>query len=138
MALIAASLAFGNVKALHAKIGEALDRLGPEIALAADDARAVSARLRGFRHRIYRDRDLVGLIVGARRVQRASGLARRRLCGRALAHRRPAPGARAPGCGRSDAPAASTGVRTTAEPRTSSPIPRRAAPPSGSCSCCGG
>ncbi|WP_437715445.1 TIGR02757 family protein [Sorangium sp. So ce448] len=73
VALIAASLAFGNVKALHAKIGEALDRLGPEIALTADDARAVSARLRGFRHRIYRDRDLVGLIVGARRVQRASG-----------------------------------------------------------------
>ncbi|WP_437578043.1 TIGR02757 family protein [Sorangium sp. So ce887] len=73
VALIAASLAFGNVKALRAKIGEALERLGPQIALIADDARAVSARLRGFRHRVYRDRDLAELLVGARRVQRASG-----------------------------------------------------------------
>ncbi|WP_437928365.1 TIGR02757 family protein [Sorangium sp. So ce291] len=73
VALIAASLAFGNVKALRAKIADALDRLGPEIALTADDPRAVSARLRGFRHRVYRDRDLAALVVGARRVQRASG-----------------------------------------------------------------
>ncbi|WP_437677558.1 TIGR02757 family protein [Sorangium sp. So ce131] len=73
VALLAASLAFGNVKALRAKIGEALDRLGPEIARVADDPRAVSARLRGFRHRVYQGRDLAGLLVGARQVQRASG-----------------------------------------------------------------
>ncbi|WP_434045396.1 MULTISPECIES: TIGR02757 family protein [Sorangium] len=73
VAVIAASLAFGNVKALRAKIAEALDRLGPDIALTADDPRAVSARLRGFRHRVYRDRDVAALLVGARRVQRASG-----------------------------------------------------------------
>jgi uncharacterized protein (TIGR02757 family) len=73
VALIAASLAFGNVKALRAKIDDALTRLGPDIARTADDPALVAARLRGFKHRVYRDRDLVGLIVGARRVQRASG-----------------------------------------------------------------
>jgi uncharacterized protein (TIGR02757 family) len=73
VALIASSLAFGNVKALRAKIGEALHRLGPDVARIADDPRAVSARLRGFRHRVYRDRDVADLLVGARRVQRASG-----------------------------------------------------------------
>lgn len=73
VAVLAASLAFGNVKALRAKIAEALDRLGPGVAVIADDPRAVAARLRGFRHRVYRDRDVVALLVGARRVQRASG-----------------------------------------------------------------
>ncbi|AUX39411.1 hypothetical protein SOCE26_008020 [Sorangium cellulosum] len=73
VALLAASLAFGNVKALRAKIGEALDRLGPEIARVADDPPAVSARLRGFRHRVYQGRDVAALLVGARRVQRAAG-----------------------------------------------------------------
>lgn len=73
VAIIASSLAFGNVKALRAKIADALTRLGPDVALIADDPRAVSARLRGFRHRVYRDRDLAELVVGARRVQRASG-----------------------------------------------------------------
>lgn len=73
VALLAASLAFGNVKALRAKIAEALDRLGPDITRVADDPRAVSARLRGFRHRVYRGRDVAELLVGARRVQRASG-----------------------------------------------------------------
>lgn len=73
VALLAASLAFGNVKALRAKIADALDRLGPDIARVADDPRAVAARLRGFRHRVYRGRDVAELLVGARRVQRASG-----------------------------------------------------------------
>ncbi|MCC6555464.1 MAG: TIGR02757 family protein [Polyangiaceae bacterium] len=73
VALIAASLAFGNVKALRAKIADALDRLGPDVAHAADDPRALRARLRGFRHRVYRAGDLAGLILGARRVQRERG-----------------------------------------------------------------
>jgi uncharacterized protein (TIGR02757 family) len=73
VALVAASLAFGNVKALRAKIEEALKRLGPDIARAADDPDDVKARLRGWRHRVYRDNDLAGLIIGARRVQRAHG-----------------------------------------------------------------
>ena len=73
VALIAASLAFGNVKALRAKIEEALKRLGPAIALAADDPAGVKARLKGWRHRVYRDSDLAGLVIGARKVQRAHG-----------------------------------------------------------------
>jgi uncharacterized protein (TIGR02757 family) len=73
VALLAASLAFGNVKALRAKIDDALARLGPDIARTADDPGEVAARLRGFKHRVYRDRDLIGLVVGARRVQRAHG-----------------------------------------------------------------
>ena len=73
VALLASSLAFGNVKALRAKIRDALDRLGPDIARVADDPALVGARLRGWKHRVYRDADLAGLLVGARRVQRASG-----------------------------------------------------------------
>jgi uncharacterized protein (TIGR02757 family) len=73
VALIASALAFGNVKALCAKIEDALARLGPHVAKTADDANDVHARLDGFRHRLYRGRDLAWLIVGARRMQRAHG-----------------------------------------------------------------
>jgi uncharacterized protein (TIGR02757 family) len=73
VALIASSLAFGNVKALKAKIEDALARLGPRIAQAADDPSFVAARLRGWKHRVYKDRDLTGLVVGARHVQREAG-----------------------------------------------------------------
>ena len=73
VALIASSLAFGNVKALRAKIDDALHRLGPDVARVADDPADVSLRLRGWKHRVYRDEHLAGLLVGARRVQRASG-----------------------------------------------------------------
>jgi uncharacterized protein (TIGR02757 family) len=73
VALIASALAFGNVKALRAKIDDALARLGPEIAKIADDPAEVARRLQGWKHRVYRDEHLTGLLVGARRVQRASG-----------------------------------------------------------------
>jgi uncharacterized protein (TIGR02757 family) len=73
VALIASSMAFGNVKALRAKIADALARLGPDVAAAADDPRAVRARLRGWKHRVYRAGDLAGLVIGARKVQRAHG-----------------------------------------------------------------
>lgn len=73
VALIASSLAFGNVKALRAKVDDALHRLGPGLARVADDPAEVSRRLRGWKHRVYRDEHLAGLLVGARRVQRASG-----------------------------------------------------------------
>jgi uncharacterized protein (TIGR02757 family) len=81
VALIASSLAFGNVKALRAKIEDALARLGPEIARIADDPAAVAQRLEGWKHRVYREEHLTGLLVGARRIQRASGS-----LGRALAN----------------------------------------------------
>jgi len=73
VALIASALAFGNVKALRAKIEEALGRIGPHVARAADEPARLEARLRGWKHRVYKDRDLTRLIVGARRVQRAHG-----------------------------------------------------------------
>lgn len=73
VALIASALAFGNVKALCAKIEDALARLGPHVARCADDAADVHARLSGFRHRLYRGEDLALLVVGARRMQRAHG-----------------------------------------------------------------
>src|SRR5262249_43534777 len=73
VALIASSMAFGNVKALRAKIDDALARLGPELARGAPDAASVEQRLRGWKHRVYRAEDLAKLVYGARSVQRASG-----------------------------------------------------------------
>ncbi len=73
VALIASSLAFGNVKAMRAKIEDALDRLGPDLARVCDDPPRVAALLRGWKHRIYKGDDLRRLLVGARAVQRAEG-----------------------------------------------------------------
>jgi len=73
VALLASSLAFGNVKALCAKIEDALSRLGPDLARVAEDRAEVFARLAGFRHRVYREEDLARLLLGARSAQRAFG-----------------------------------------------------------------
>jgi uncharacterized protein (TIGR02757 family) len=73
VALLASAMAFGNVKALRAKIEDALARTAPSPARAADDPARLAEQLRGWKHRIYRDRDLVALLVGARRVQREAG-----------------------------------------------------------------
>ena len=71
--LIAACVAFGNVKALRAKLDDALQRLGPDVARAADDEKHVRTVLATWKHRVYKGDDLARLIIGARRVQRASG-----------------------------------------------------------------
>ncbi len=76
VALIASSVAFGNVKALRAKLKDALDRIGrigPHPATAADDEPSLRRALAGWRHRVWIDDDLARMIVGARRVQRAHG-----------------------------------------------------------------
>jgi len=73
VALIASSVAFGNVKALRAKLADALQRIGPSPARAADDERALEKRLAGWKHRVWVADDLFRMIVGARRVQRAAG-----------------------------------------------------------------
>jgi uncharacterized protein (TIGR02757 family) len=78
VALMASAVAFGNVKALRAKLEDALERLGPDVAWTADDELGVFARLHGWKHRVYRGEDLARLLVGARRVQRASGSLGRR------------------------------------------------------------
>ncbi len=70
---MASAVAFGNVKALRAKLEDALRRLGPHPSRTADDEAATHAALAGWRHRVYRGEDLACLVVGARRVQRAHG-----------------------------------------------------------------
>lgn len=71
--LVAACLAFGNAKALRAKVLDAFERLGPDLARIADDELEVFARLSGFKHRVYLGEDVARLVIGARRVQRAHG-----------------------------------------------------------------
>ena len=73
VALVAASLAFGNVTTLRAKIAEALARLGPSLVSVADDPQEVGRRLRAWKHRVWIGDDLARLLVGARAVQRAHG-----------------------------------------------------------------
>jgi uncharacterized protein (TIGR02757 family) len=73
VAVIASCLAFGNVKALTQKIEDALGRLAPSPACAADDADALRRALVGWKHRLYTAADLAALVLGARRVQREAG-----------------------------------------------------------------
>ncbi|AKT43284.1 TIGR02757 family protein [Chondromyces crocatus] len=73
VALLASAMAFGNVKALRAKIADALARIGPEVARAAEDPEALRSCLRGWKHRVYTAEDLVCLLLGARRMQREAG-----------------------------------------------------------------
>jgi uncharacterized protein (TIGR02757 family) len=71
--LLAASIAFGNVKTIRAKLEEALQRLGPSPALAADDQLAMFVRMGGWVHRVFRGEDVARLLIGARRIQRSEG-----------------------------------------------------------------
>jgi uncharacterized protein (TIGR02757 family) len=73
VALAAACVAFGNVKAIRAKMGDLLDRLGPNPASIADHPSRIRARLRGWKHRVFRGDDVARLLIGARRVQRTHG-----------------------------------------------------------------
>jgi uncharacterized protein (TIGR02757 family) len=71
--LACACAAFGNVKAIRAKLDDLLARLGDHPARVADDPAALRARLRGWKHRVFRGDDLARLLAGARAVQRADG-----------------------------------------------------------------
>lgn len=74
VALVAALVAFGNVKTIRAKFAELLERLGPaRPSIAADDARALHARLRTWKHRVFRGPDVACLLAGARALQREHG-----------------------------------------------------------------
>jgi uncharacterized protein (TIGR02757 family) len=73
VALVASSIAFGNVKTIRAKLADLLRRLAPSPARAADDELGVFARLHGWFHRVYRGEDVARLLIGARRVQRHWG-----------------------------------------------------------------
>lgn len=71
--LVASAVAFGNIKTLRAKLEDALDRIGPDVAKMADDELELFVRLHGWKHRVCRGEDLARLLIGARRVQRAFG-----------------------------------------------------------------
>jgi len=73
VALVASSIAFGNVKTIRQKLGDALARLGPRPSIAADDSLLVFSQLHGWVHRVFRGEDVARLLIGARRVQRAHG-----------------------------------------------------------------
>lgn len=73
VALLAATCAFGNVKAIRAKLDDALARIGPSPARAADHPADLRRCLRGWKHRLFVGEDIARLLIGARRVQRAFG-----------------------------------------------------------------
>lgn len=73
VALVAANLAFGNVKAIRAKVAELLERLGPSPKGAANDEARLHRSLEGWKHRVFKGEDVARLLVGARRVQVADG-----------------------------------------------------------------
>jgi uncharacterized protein (TIGR02757 family) len=78
VALLAASIAFGNVKTIRAKLDDAIARLGPRPAFTADDELGVFVRMDGWIHRVFRGEDVARLVIGARRIQRAYGSLGRR------------------------------------------------------------
>ncbi len=79
VALVAALLAFGNVKAIRTSIARLLDRVlrdtnvGPARAIAMLSDTEIAARLDGFVHRVYRGEDLARVLVGAARLRREHG-----------------------------------------------------------------
>jgi uncharacterized protein (TIGR02757 family) len=73
VALVAACIAFGNVKTIRSKLEDLLDRLGPSPSQLAGDRKALATRLRGWKHRVFRGEDIARLLAGARAVQREAG-----------------------------------------------------------------
>ncbi len=78
VALLAACVAFGNVKTIRAKLDDAVRRLGPRPSRTADDELYVFAQMHGWIHRVFRGEDVARLLIGARRIQRAHGSLGRR------------------------------------------------------------
>ena len=73
--LVAASLAFGNVTAIRAKVAIVLDALGPAPAAAIDGATpaALARSLRGFVHRVWKGDDVAAMLANAGALRRAHG-----------------------------------------------------------------
>lgn len=70
--LVAALLAFGNVKAVRASIRRVLEATaGLELARVGEAA--IAARLAGFRHRVYTGRDVARVLHRAATLQAAHG-----------------------------------------------------------------
>ena len=81
VALIAALLAFGNVKSIRASVARALEALGPAPAqtIDASSEAALATRLEGFVHRVYRGSDLARVLAGAAALRRTHGTLARAL-----------------------------------------------------------
>ena len=73
VALLAANLAFGNVKAIRLKVADLLERLGPSPSSMADNEDAVHRACEGWKHRVFKGEDVARLVVGARIIQREDG-----------------------------------------------------------------
>jgi uncharacterized protein (TIGR02757 family) len=75
VALIAASLAFGNVVAVRAKVATVLEALGPSPArtVEREERRALEARLRGFSHRVWKGGDVAAMLAHAGALRRTAG-----------------------------------------------------------------
>ncbi|MDB4994023.1 MAG: hypothetical protein JWM74_1455, partial [Myxococcaceae bacterium] len=76
VALVAASIAFGNVTTIRGKLEDLLGRVGrvaPSPAVAAEDPAALTAALATWKHRVFLGDDLARLMIGARRVQLTHG-----------------------------------------------------------------
>jgi len=73
VALVAASCAFGNVKAIRQKLGELFDLVGESPSRAADDPAALRKKVARWKHRVFRGDDVARLLAGARSLQREDG-----------------------------------------------------------------
>jgi uncharacterized protein (TIGR02757 family) len=75
VALVAALLAFGNVKAIRASVARVLDALGASPARAIETApeTELAARLGGFVHRVYLGSDVARVLAGAASLRRTHG-----------------------------------------------------------------
>lgn len=71
--LVAACIAFGNVRTIRNKLEEVFRRVGDSPHVRAEDAAATKRALRGFRHRVFVGDDVARLLVGARAVQKQHG-----------------------------------------------------------------
>lgn len=75
VALLAATLAFGNVKAIRASIARVLSVLGesPAATIDREDEAALAARLTGFVHRVYKGPDVARMLANAGALRREHG-----------------------------------------------------------------
>lgn len=75
VALIAALLAFGHVKAIQTAIARVLAVLGPRPAatIASIEEAVLAERLSGFVHRVYRGQDVARVLAGAAALRREHG-----------------------------------------------------------------
>jgi uncharacterized protein (TIGR02757 family) len=73
--LLAASLAFGNVTAIRAKVALALEALGssPAKTIDLETKKQLERRLKGFVHRVWRGEDVAAMLAHAGALRRAHG-----------------------------------------------------------------